>query len=254
MLAVSLQSGSNGNCIYVEADGARLLFDAGISGIQAQRRLAAIGRDIRDVDALIISHDHIDHVRAAGIYQRKYGLAMYVTRKTLAAARARCDLGRLGAIRHFCCGDVLRFGSATVRTIRTPHDAVDGVCFVVEVGHKRLGVLTDLGHVFADLGGLIGALDGVILESNYDPDMLAAGPYPAFLKARICGPGGHISNFEAARLLARHGRRLRWACLGHMSEQNNHPELALETHRKFVGKYLPLHVATRCAASEPMQL
>ena len=94
MIAISLQSGSNGNCIYVEAEGVRLLFDAGISGIQAEQRLAALGRDIRKVDALIISHDHADHLRCAGIYQRKYGIPLHITPRTLAAGKP-LKLGRL---------------------------------------------------------------------------------------------------------------------------------------------------------------
>jgi len=245
MLAISLQSGSNGNCIYVEADGARLLLDAGISGVQAKRRLADFGRDIRRCDALIISHDHRDHVRAAGIYQRKYGLPVYITHPTLAEADARCGLGKLSDVRHFAAGDVLDFGAAVVETIPTPHDGADGVGFVIRAGGARLGVLTDLGHPFEGLARTIASLDAVILESNYDPDMLEAGPYPAFLKARIRGPGGHLSNVEAAELLASVEGKLQWACLAHLSEHNNTPELALQTHRGILDDSLPLYVASR---------
>jgi glyoxylase-like metal-dependent hydrolase (beta-lactamase superfamily II) len=106
MKMVALQSGSNGNCIYVEADGVRLLFDAGISGRQAELRLATHGRDIRDVDALVISHDHSDHARCMGIYQRKYGLPVHVTRRTFAASRARHDLGKIPDVRLYTVGGV----------------------------------------------------------------------------------------------------------------------------------------------------
>ena len=119
MIAISLQSGSNGNCIYVEADGVRLLFDAGISGIAAEERLAAHGRGIRSVDAVIISHDHGDHVRCAGIYQRKYGLPLYVTPKTIDRACSRLSLGKLRDVRHFRAGDTLRFSGVSVQTIPT---------------------------------------------------------------------------------------------------------------------------------------
>src|SRR5271169_2896184 len=101
MIAISLQSGSSGNCIYVETTGSRLLFDAGISGVQVEERLAAHGRDIRDVDAVIISHDHSDHIRHAGVLQRKYGLPVFVTPATLAAASSRCALGKMKDVRHF---------------------------------------------------------------------------------------------------------------------------------------------------------
>lgn len=251
MNIVSLQSGSNGNCAYVEAGGVRLLFDAGISGRQAQRRLATHGRDLADVDALLISHDHRDHTRCMGVFHRKFGLPIHVTKKTLAVARAKDDLGEINRPRHFRAGATLEFGQVRVETIRTPHDGADGVVFVVDDGRRRLGILTDLGHVFDGLDAVIASLDAVLLESNYDPDLLEDGPYPAFLKRRIRGPGGHLSNFEVAELLRRaRGRRLKWACLGHLSGENNAPELALSTHREIVGKGLRLFIAGRHAASD----
>lgn len=246
MIAIALQSGSNGNCIYVEAGGARLLFDAGISGRQAERRLAAFGRDIRRVDAVILSHDHADHVSCAGIYQRKFGLPVFVTRATLRAANRRCRLGRMEDVRSFQAGATLRFADATVETISTPHDAADGAAFIVNEGRLRLGLLTDLGHPFEALGDVVRSLDAVILESNYDPEMLRTGPYPEFLKARIAGPRGHISNVEAAQLLKRAWTgRLRWACLAHLSEANNEPEIALRTHRDILPAPLRLLAASR---------
>ena len=245
MKIISLQSGSNGNCIYVEAGGVRILFDAGISGKRAQERLAAHGRNIGDVDAVVVSHDHVDHSRCMGIYQRKFGLPIYVTPKTLAAAETKYALGELSDVRHFEAGQVLRLGKVSLETISTPHDGVDGVAFVVDDGKHRLGIMTDLGHLFSGLDAVIGSLDAVLLESNYDGDMLAGGPYPEFLKMRIRGPGGHISNIEAARLLsAAAEKRMRWACLAHLSENNNQPEVALRTHREILGSRLPLHVAT----------
>src|SRR5512140_938158 len=109
MIAISLQSGSSGNCIYVETPDTKLLFDAGITGVQAEERLALHGRDIRAIDAVIISHDHGDHIRHAGVFQRKYGLPLYVTPATLAAAASRCTLGSLKDVRHFRSGEQLRF-------------------------------------------------------------------------------------------------------------------------------------------------
>ena len=148
-------------------------------------------------------------------------------------------------------GETLQFGKVTVETIPTPHDGEDGVVFVVDDGKHRLGILTDLGHVFNGLGDVIASLDAVLLESNYDPDMLANGSYPDWLKEHIAGPAGHISNFEAAELLkARVSNRMQWACLGHLSEDNNTPALALATHRQIrVGERLPIFVATRHEAT-----
>jgi phosphoribosyl 1,2-cyclic phosphodiesterase len=251
MIAISLQSGSSGNCIYVETGGKRLLFDAGITGTQTAERLASHGRDIRSVDAVIISHDHSDHISHAGILQRKYGLPVYVTPATYAAACSRRPLGKMTDVRHFRSCDKLRFGDVLVHAIPTPHDGVDGSVFVVEASGKRLGIMTDLGHVFKELVHLVASLDAVFLESNYDPDMLARGPYPAYLKQRIKGPRGHISNQESAEVLLRACRqnRLQWACLAHLSEQNNHPDVALRTHREVMSEKLTLYVADRYRAT-----
>ncbi len=254
MQIISLQSGSNGNCIYVEAAGSALLFDAGISGKQAAERLAACGRDIRAVDAVIISHDHADHARCLGIYQRKFGLPAFVTPATLQRARRFLKLGELGEIHSFSPGQPMRFGQVSVETIATPHDGADPVAFVVDDGRHRLGILTDLGHVFQGLTEAIASLHAVLLESNYDPQMLAGGWYPGWLKRRIRGPRGHLSNPEAAKLLAEAGCRLQWACLGHISEDNNDPEHARRVHRRLLGRKMEIHLATRYGPSELLGL
>ena len=256
MRAISLQSGSNGNCIYVEAGDEKILFDAGISGIQAEKRLAANGVDIRDVTALIISHDHSDHSRSAGIFGRKYGIPLVITEKTLRAAERHANLGRLCEVSHFTAGDTLQFGaSLEIETIPTPHDAADGVAFVVESEGYRIGVLTDLGHVFDGLTDILANLDGVFLESNYEPEMLEKGPYPAFLKRRIAGPRGHISNYESAELIAHAAdHKLEWACLAHLSEENNTPQIALTTTQRKLGKRFPVHVASRYEVGEVLQV
>ncbi|MFW6132914.1 MAG: MBL fold metallo-hydrolase [Planctomycetota bacterium] len=255
MRVIALQSGSNGNAIYVEVAGTRLLFDAGISGKQAELRLAAHGRDIRDVDALLISHDHRDHARCAGIYQRKFSLPMWVTGPTLAAAERCHRLGRLGAVHRFAAGEAVhlgRDGAVRVETVPTPHDGVDGVGFVIDDGTVRLGVLTDLGHAFDGLYEVVETLDAVVVESNYDPDMLRTGSYPYALKRRIRGTGGHLSNEESAELLAAAGRKLRWACIAHLSEDNNAPEVALDVHRAAAGGRYAVAHAGRYAATGVM--
>lgn len=255
MQAIALQSGSNGNCIYVEAGGVRLVIDAGISGAQADARLARLGRDIRCADALLISHDHSDHSRSLGIFQRKFGLPVHITRETLQTARGKYRLGNLTDIRPFRAGATLRFGAVAVETIPTPHDGADGSVFVIDDGRHRLGILTDLGHVFDGLPDVVASLDAVFLESNYESQMLANGSYPEFLKDRIRGPGGHLSNGEAARLLrAAADTRMQWICLAHLSEENNRPDVALAAHHQVLGRHVPIHVASRYDASRVLQL
>ncbi len=254
MRVISLQSGSNGNCIYVECDDVKLLFDAGISGIQAKERLARHGRSVADVNAVLISHDHSDHARNMGVFHRKFNLPIFATSKTYQAA-SRYGIGEISDLRPFSAGEKLRFDHVTVETIPTPHDGVDGAAFVVDDGRRRLGILTDLGHVFSELESVIESLDAVLLESNYDAEMLRQGPYPFHLKKRILGPGGHISNVEAAEVLkSKAPPRMQWACLAHLSKDNNTPALALDTHRKIVGPHLPIHLATRYEASAVLEV
>ena len=127
--------------------------------------------------------------------------------------------------------------------------------FIVDDGKSRLGIFTDLGHVFAGLVECLATLDAVVIESNYDSHMLENGPYPLNLKKRIRGPGGHLSNLEAAELLAQlNFNRLQWACLAHLSEKNNHPHIALNTHRKILGSDIPIYVADRYQESECLEI
>lgn len=248
--AISLQSGSNGNSIYIETASTKLLFDAGISGIQAKNRLSEHGKDIHSVDALFISHDHSDHIKCAGIYHRKFGHELYMTSKTLDAANKKISLGNISKVNYFKSGDTVKINDVAVKTIPTMHDGADGVVFVIECRDKRIGILTDLGCSFNGLKTIICGLDGVFLESNYDPVMLEKGSYPYFLKQRISNDSGHISNEECAELLdAAFKKKLQWACLSHLSEENNNPKIALKTNQKIAGKDKNIFVASRFKVS-----
>lgn len=253
MLCCALQSGSNGNSIYVEAAGVRLLFDAGISARQARDRLASHGRRIQDVDALILSHDHIDHVSGAGTIHRLFRIPILATPTTFGAVRR--IVGKTRDVRHFEAGETIEFGPLAVHTLPTPHDAVDGVAFVVEAEGRRLGIFTDLGHPFLALLSAMREVHAAYLESNYDPRMLADGPYHPDVKKRIRSGRGHLSNIESADLVRACGpRRPSWIALAHLSANNNTPEIALETHRLRVGRELPLYLARRECVSEMLEV
>jgi phosphoribosyl 1,2-cyclic phosphodiesterase len=252
MEVITLQSGSSGNCVFVRSGDTYLLFDAGISGIKAESRLAKYGYDIRDCHGLVLSHEHSDHISGAGVFHRKFGLPVYASLRTWNATRAKPSTGCMGSANHFVSGEPFQIGSLRIETLRTPHDAVEGVCFVIEdtVSGQRFGLLTDLGHVFRGLHEVICTLDAVLIESNYDDQMLRDGPYPQHLKNRISGKGGHISNEDAVELLDRcHSSRLQWVCLGHLSAHNNSPEVALATHRERHGDRFPIFCADRDGAT-----
>lgn len=251
MEVITLQSGSAGNCVFVRSGATRLLFDAGISGRKAQSRLAEFGYDIRDCDGIVLSHEHSDHISGLGVFHRRFGLPIYASLRTWNATRAKPSTGAIGSPNLFVAGEVFTIGSLRIETLRTPHDAVEGVCFAVEDidSGQRFGLLTDLGHVFGGLSKVIASLDAVVIESNYDEAMLRNGPYPQRLKDRISGKRGHISNDEAAALLdACDASQLQWACLGHLSAENNSPEVALATHRQRHGQRFPIFCADRDGA------
>ena len=257
MEVITLQSGSSGNCVFVQSSGTRILFDAGISGNKAARRLADFGYDIRDCHALVLSHEHSDHICGAGVFHRQFGLPVFANVRTWNAARAKPSVGHLGCPNHFETGQAFEIGSLRIFPIATPHDAIEGVCFVVEdiESGRRFGLLTDLGHVFRGLERVIESLDAVLLESNYDERMLHQGSYPQHLKNRIASKRGHLSNADAAQLLKRcNTTHLQWVCLGHLSAQNNSPEAALETHHAHYGDRFAIYCADRSAATQLPQI
>jgi phosphoribosyl 1,2-cyclic phosphodiesterase len=246
MIVIPLQSGSTGNCIYVKTQDHAFLFDAGISAKCAGERLANVGKNILDVDALFITHEHSDHIQCASIFAKKFHLPIYLTHKTYERAKRRFRLNGLPELVFFNAGDALAFGTSVIQSIPTPHDAVDGCVYTVQDQKYKVGIFTDLGHVFSELEAVVPSLDGLYIESNYDPTMLRTGKYPESLKRRISGPGGHISNKDAADLIADHAsERLQWVCIGHLSEENNTPEKALATHRHRLGCFLPIGIASR---------
>lgn len=251
-----LQSGSSGNAIYVEGQGVGLLFDSGLSASTVEDRLAAHGIDAAKLAGLFVSHEHADHIKGVGACARKFGAPLHITQKTLDRARRRMALGNLPDVRIFRSGMSITVGPLTVETIPTPHDAVDGSVFVVDDGWQRVGICTDVGHVYRDLGELVSNVDALYLESNYDDEMLRTGSYPASLKRRISGPGGHISNRDAARLVARRASssRLQWLYLAHLSAENNRPELAMKAHRAELGADLPIVVAPRYTAGPMLEI
>jgi len=229
-----LSSGSCGNCAFVRSGDTRIIVDAGIPVRTIKHLLASIGESIDDLDGLLITHDHRDHMKSAEIVARRHAVPVFVTEKTLAGGShlfpRPIDPKRTVAFRS---GDRFSIGALDIESVPTPHDAADPVGFVVDDGVRRLGVFTDLGHGFDGFGERLGSLDAVMLETNYDDDMLEFGPYPAYLKRRIRGTHGHLSNLDAASLLRdSRSERLRTVIASHLSEENNHPERVLDTFRR----------------------
>ena len=225
-----LFSGSSGNSIYVGCDDAQLLVDAGVSGTRVSSELALIGVDPRRLNAILVTHEHADHIKGIGILSRKYDLPVYATEGTWQGMYSKigsiADKNRI----IFEPDQDFFIGSIDVTPFSTPHDANQPVGFCFEVDGAKLAVATDLGSVREGWMKHVVGADAVLLESNYDPDMLRAGPYPYELKKRILSRHGHLSNDDAGMVsveLARNGTRQ--IILGHLSKENNFPELAMRS-------------------------
>lgn len=225
----SLFSGSSGNALYIESEGSRVLVDAGLAGRTVTDALCKIGVDASTLDGILISHEHIDHVRGVGILARRYGVPVYANERTFAAMPAGINVPE-ALMRTFETEREFFIGDMEVSTVHTPHDAAESVCFAFTQNESRVVTMTDAGYVTEAMLALARGAGLVLLESNHDVDMLKAGPYPYPLKRRILGDNGHLSNDAAGAALTRlYQSGLRRAVLGHLSKENNLPSLAQKT-------------------------
>ena len=222
-----LASGSGGNACYVETAEARVLIDAGLSGEELIRRMEETGISPAKLDALILTHEHIDHIRGAGPLARRFDLPVYVNRLTL--RRALKNLGNLSKPVVFHTGQPITVHGLCIETFTKCHDAADPVGIVVHADGARLGIITDLGRSTPVVEDRLRGCHALVMEFNHDERMLEEGPYPPELKRRIKGPEGHLSNEQAGGLLKtlRHDA-LSTVILAHLSERNNHPDKAIE--------------------------
>ncbi len=230
----SIASGSSGNCICVGAPRSHLLVDAGISGKRIEMGLNSIGLKTCEMRAVLLTHEHIDHIAGLGVIARRYGLPIYGTKGTLDAALASTSIGKIdqALLHEIVPGREFAIGELMVHPISISHDAADPVAYMISHGDKKAAVITDLGTYDEGLVEKLQDLDILLLEANHDVRMLQTGKYPYPLKQRILGERGHLSNELSGQLLGRllHDK-LRAVLLGHLSKENNYAELAYETVR-----------------------
>jgi phosphoribosyl 1,2-cyclic phosphodiesterase len=233
MRAVVLGSGSRGNAVVVESGGARILIDAGFSCRQLELRMAARGVDPKTLGAVILTHEHGDHVKGVSVLVRRYGLPVYATEGTLDALKLPRNLARdlRRPDRVICSGRKIEVAGFEIEPFTIPHDAREPVGMVVEdSAGRRLGLAADLGSRTRLAWARLQELDMLVLEANHDLEMLRSGPYPWALKQRVAGRHGHLSNREAADGLPELVcDRLRRVVLYHLSQTNNLPALAAAT-------------------------
>jgi len=217
----SLASGSRGNALLVEHDATLVMVDCGL-GIKAlEQRLRAVGREPRDLTAVLLTHEHSDHVRGIGAFARRYDVPIWSTAGTAAAA----SLTGLPRLRVFSGGRPLELGAMTIEPFTVPHDAREPCQFVFATDRRRLALLTDTGHVTEHVRERLTGLDAIAVEFNHDLDALWAGSYPEAIKRRIASSLGHLNNGQAAELLrGLDNDALQWVMALHVSEANNSRE------------------------------
>lgn len=239
-----LASGSKGNACYVETDNTRILIDAGLSCRELLKRFEIIGIETACLDAIIITHEHSDHIKGAGPISRKFNSTVYANSATM--QRCNKSLGNTRVDDGLRTGESLVINDITIETFAKNHDAVDPIGLILSSNGSRLGILTDAGKTTPVLEERLQDCTGVLLEFNHDIDMLDNGPYPYYLKKRIKGSNGHLSNDQAGMLLKTLSREgLRHVVLAHLSEVNNTPERALAKARESLSECsaIPVHVS-----------
>ena len=223
----SLASGSGGNCLVADADGTRVLVDCGLNLRDVEKRLLRLGLVPADIDGVLVTHEHGDHAHGVFNFAAAHNITVYLTYGTMLALKAE---GRVteGVRMVFINGRQSEaLGAMQVIPFTVPHDAREPVHDVLSDGERRLGVLTDIGAPTAHVAQVLSGLHALVLETNYDRDMLWNGGYPRWLKQRIAGPFGHLDNEDSARLLAALDcSKLRHIVGAHLSETNNRPDIA----------------------------
>jgi len=232
-----LGSGSKGNCTLVESGRTTLLIDAGFSGVEIKRRLAAIGRGPDEITAILVTHEHNDHISGVGVMSRRSSIPVYANPATHSASEKR--VGKLFSAVDFGTGEKFSMGDLEIHPFRVSHDTADPVGFVITDGKVSMGYCTDTGKVTTLIEHHLKRCNLLVLESNHDPKMLRDGPYPLYLQQRVRSNQGHLANEDAAKLLKKlTNGKLRHVVLAHLSEVNNLPELALRSVQKHLGEYV----------------
>lgn len=261
MRLCSIASGSSGNCIYVGSDNTHLLVDTGISKKRIEEGLEKLQINGNNLQGILITHEHSDHIQGLGVFSRKYGVPIYASRGTITGIRECKCLGAIpdGLLREISADEAFEIEDVRICPFHISHDANEPTGYRLEHGDKSVAIATDLGTYDKYIVNHLKHVNGIVLEANHDTHMVEVGPYPYQLKQRVLGNRGHLSNELSGRLLCDiiHDN-LKHIILGHLSKENNFAELALETvklevtlgNNPYRGEDLPIMVANRDAVSE----
>lgn len=251
----SIASGSSGNCAVWQAGDTAVLIDLGVSVRALNQALKRIDMQIEDFSAVLLTHEHVDHTRGLATFTKRYDLPIYATFGTAAAILQKLPQAQKN-LHTFAGGEQFTVEDLHIQSMPISHDAAEPVAYRIDGGGHQLGYVTDTGFLPEQVQKQVSGCDTIVLESNHDIDMLRTGPYPMYLKQRIRGKYGHLSNEDCAKgaqELAKNGaRRL---ILAHLSDKNNNPLTALRcTQRALHGSECELYVAPRSAMEQPISL
>ena len=246
----ALASGSKGNAFFISNGSTSILVDAGFSGIEIEKRLESKGLNPENLDAILVSHEHTDHIRGVGVLARRFKIPVYMNRETDKASMAQT--GNIKNKYYFNCGSSFRINKLSIHPFSISHDAAAPACFTISYNDIKVGIATDMGMVTSMAKEHLKECSLLILEANHDPEMLAKGPYPWHLKQRIKGRTGHLSNFDAKKLLSEVAHdKLQHVILAHLSEKNNLPEKAINVVGEGITQYkINLYPARQDKASD----
>lgn len=254
----SLYSGSSGNSLFIETSHTKLLIDAGVSSKKIENALLNVNVEPSNIDGILVTHEHIDHVQGLGTFSKKFNLPVFVNQETLDAMPKQRDKIDSNNIRTFKISDKFSIGDLEIKPFSIPHDATNPCGFNIWKEDKKISIATDIGHMTNDILKHLEESLFIMLEANYDPEVLRCSSYPFNLKSRIAGPTGHLSNEIAGKTISyllKSG--LKNAMLGHLSKESNFPELAYQTvmdelitNQCFDKDSLNLNVASRDCPSK----
>lgn len=226
----SLYSSSSGNSLLVQTENTKLLIDAGVSSKKIEQALEHLDVDPHSIDGILITHEHQDHVKGLGTFSKKFNLPVYVNSKTLDAMPTQRDKILENNIKSIEIGDKFCINDLNIKSFSIPHDAANPCGFNIWKDNTKISIATDIGHMTNDILKNLEESIFVMLEANYDPEILKCSSYPFPLKTRIAGPNGHLSNEMAGKTISHLIKSgLKNAILGHLSRENNFPELAYKT-------------------------
>ncbi len=224
----SLYSGSSGNCQFIKTEKTVILVDAGLSGKKIQQEMIKIGEDPKKIDAIFVTHEHIDHIQGAGVLSRRFDIPIYANEKTWSAMNT--IIGDIKSHNIKIISEDAEVGDIFVQSFNISHDAASPVGYNIYHKNKKISMVTDTGCINANIIKSITDADLLLIESNHDEDMVLIGPYPWPLKRRVLGEFGHMSNDTAGNLITKAIKRgTEIVLLGHLSKENNFPQLAYKT-------------------------